>query len=164
MRKKIIKYVSWTFWRLLRGIYRCSVIKTLYLQKRKKTKKSSFLGLYQKLPYWQVDQTLLGVEVAVIVFCHEILRKTQNWSYEVFPLKAALYMSNVSQELKQKCTFYFCEVNLYVFVFCFFSRGSWIKIVGGFLGICLGKWNYKWFIVQLSLSLSNGIKFNLDEK
>lgn len=88
----------------------------------------------------------------------------QNWSYEVFPLKAALYMSNVSQELKQKCTFYFCEVNLYVFVFCFFSRGSWIKIVGGFLGICLGKWNYKWFIVQLSLSLSNGIKFNLDEK
>lgn len=88
--------------------------------KKKEGKKSSFSGLYQKLPYWQVDQTLLGTEVAVIVFCHEISRKTVKiGAMRFFHFKAALYMSNVSQELKQKCTFFIFVkfINLYVFVF-----------------------------------------------
>lgn len=52
--------------RLLRGIYRCSVIKTLYLQK-----KAAFQDFIKKLPYLQVYHTLFEISVAIMVFEHE---------------------------------------------------------------------------------------------
>lgn len=53
--------------RLLRGIYCCSVIKTLYLQK----KQQLFRTLLIKLRYLQVDPTLFEIQVAITVYEHE---------------------------------------------------------------------------------------------
>lgn len=72
-------------------------------------------------------------------------------------------MSNVSQELKQNALFIF--VNFIICMFLFISfKGLLNKDCRRVLVISLGGKNYKWFIVQLCLSLSNGIKYNLDEK
>lgn len=58
--------------RLLRGIYRCSVIKTFYLPKKNKKKKAAaFQDFIKNLPYLQVDHTLLEIQVAIMFFEHE---------------------------------------------------------------------------------------------
>lgn len=121
-----------------------------------KQKKHSFSGFLLKTAFTSRSTLFESSYVFFerqknLLSTHQCRETAQIGVMRFFPLEAALYTCDPGVRTKMHF-FIFVNFILY-FYFLFFSRGSWKRI--GSLGG--GGINKKWFIVQLCLSLSNGI-------